>query len=175
MPKAESFIDFQTEGFDELSKRFEGSREFVRGALNRALRRMGKTLVPEVKKETPRGATNKLANTTIFQVIGKGEDMTMEIRQSAFSEKGFSYGAAVRTGTRPHFPPSNALIPWVQKKLGIDAVMAPRIAFLVARKISRVGTVEDPYHERAFESKVGDLHAIYDEEMEKLAERLIKE
>jgi hypothetical protein len=38
-------------------------------------------------------------------------------------------------------PPVSALIPWVRAVLGVDAKRAPRVAFLVARKIARKGTV----------------------------------
>lgn len=51
------------------------------------------------------------------------------------------YSAPVETGTRPHFPPVDALIAWVKQKLGAtNEKEARRIAFAVARKISRRGT-----------------------------------
>lgn len=155
MPKAEPFIEIEARNFEELGKRFAKSREFMLVALNEALRRAGGILTPAIKDATPVGATKKLKNTTVFQVIGKAEDMRMEVRQSAQSEKGFAYGVAVRTGTKPHFPPIDALVPWVRAKLNVPAERVRQVAFLIARKISRVGTKPNPYHVKAFESNVG--------------------
>lgn len=50
------------------------------------------------------------------------------------------YAMPVEGGARPHFPPVAALIPWVTRKLGLSGKEARSVAFLVARKISRVGT-----------------------------------
>jgi hypothetical protein len=47
----------------------------------------------------------------------------------------------VELGTRPHFPPVDALMDWVKVKLGISSpTEARRVAFLVARKIAARGT-----------------------------------
>ena len=173
MPKAEATIEITPIGYDELVAKYANSREIVLGTVNRMLRRMGQQLVPAVKSETPKGASHRLRNTTVFQVLGHAEEMTMEIRQSAFSPDGFPYGIAVRTGTRPHFPPYLALVPWVRKVLGItDEKQAPRVAFLVARKISQVGTVSNSYHLRALEATMPELRSIINEESSALADKL---
>ncbi len=173
MPKAEGFFEFSMVGDKELRRNFGQGREFMLGAMLKTLRRIGKLLVPEVKDETPEGATSKLKRSTTFQVMGRAEDMWMEVRQSAFSPGGFPYGVAVRKGTKPHFPPIAALIPWVRRKLGIgDEKQARTVAFLIARKISKVGTKANPYHERVFRSNVGNIRRIADEEMVNVAARI---
>ena len=51
------------------------------------------------------------------------------------------YAAPVETGARPHFPPPDALLLWVQKKFQVeDEKQARSIAFAVARSISKRGT-----------------------------------
>ena len=151
MPKANPFIEIVPGvNFAELERRYNGAREVALMGMNEALRDAGRHLTPRIKDATPRGATNKLANNTVFQVLGRAEDMRMEIRQSAFSDKGFPYGVAVRTGTKPHFPPIDALVPWVIKKLHVPRDRARSVAFLVARKISKVGTKPNPYHLRVW-------------------------
>lgn len=53
------------------------------------------------------------------------------------------YAAPIEYGTRPHFPPVEALRPWVRRKLGEvddDGEGDAGIAFLVARKIAEDGT-----------------------------------
>ncbi len=52
-----------------------------------------------------------------------------------------TYAAPVETGARPHMPPASALLPWVQKKFGIDdEKSALSMAFAVAKSIAKKGT-----------------------------------
>jgi hypothetical protein len=173
MPKAPGFIEFEVIGWDELATKFKNGREYMYGAVITAFRRIGRVLVNTLKSETPVGATGHLRNYTVFQLFGKTEDLRMEVRQSAVSDDGFFYGVAVRTGTKPHFPPYKKLIPWVMRKLGIsNEKEATRVAFLVARKISKVGTKSNPYHERTLNREQVTISNIMTEEMVNLLTRL---
>jgi hypothetical protein len=163
MPLSEPFIEIETYNFKELSERFKNSREHMLAAYNVALRKAGALLTPRIKAETPVGATHHLRNKTVYQVLGRAEDMRMEVRQSAFSERGFPYGVAVRHGTRPHFPPIDALVPWVRVKLRVAEDRVRQVAFLVARKISKVGTKPNPYHARVVDRSMGELKEIMQE------------
>lgn len=52
-----------------------------------------------------------------------------------------AYAAPVETGARPHMPPASELLPWVQKKFGIeDEKHALSMAFAVAMSIRKKGT-----------------------------------
>jgi hypothetical protein len=63
------------------------------------------------------------------------------------------YAAPVETGTVPHFPPAWALVPWVQKKFGIeDEKQALGIAFAISKNISRRGTQGHEMFSRALEA-----------------------
>ena len=169
---SKSVIEFQTVGWNELEANFDGGREIVLGGMNRMLRRIGQLLVPALKKNTPTGATNRLRNYTTSEIIGKSEDMRLEIRQSARSKKEFPYGEAVRQGARPHFPPYEELTPWVKRKMDVDAINAPRVAFLVARKISMVGTKKNPYHVKTVEGIMSNMRSIVNEEFTKVTSDL---
>ena len=129
-------------------------------------------LVPQIKAASPRGATRRLANTTMFQIKGKGQDMEMDIRQGAKSASGYFYGGAVRGGTRPHFPPSSALVDWVVVKLGIPLPAAKGVAFLIARKISRVGTKPNPYHKKVLQSNMTRIQDIVNKIGQKIAVKI---
>lgn len=154
MPTAPGMIEVTLVNWDELRDRFARAPELMFVAANEALRRVGRILVPALKAETPVGATGHLRNYTVSQVMGMKEDMRLEIRQSAHSESGFFYGVAVRQGTRPHFPPPRALVPWVMRKLGITGEKeALSVAYAIAVKISRVGTKANPYHVRVMEAQ----------------------
>ena len=51
------------------------------------------------------------------------------------------YAAPVETGARPHMPPPDALLLWVQKKFDIDdEKQAKSVAFAVAKSIEKRGT-----------------------------------
>ena len=160
MPKAAPLIEMTPMNFEALSKKFAGSRGHMLVAMNQALRRAGQMLTPKLKDKTPVGATGKLRSSTVFQVLGKAEDMSVEIRQSASSSKGFAYGVAVRHGTKPHFPPIDALVPWVRKVLGIGPERVRQVAFLVARKISREGTKPQPYHIEVLDDNLTKVKSI---------------
>jgi hypothetical protein len=51
------------------------------------------------------------------------------------------YAAPVETGSRPHMPPASALLPWIQKKFGIeDEKQALSMAFAIAKAMKKRGT-----------------------------------
>ena len=50
------------------------------------------------------------------------------------------YAIPVELGTKPHFPPVQALSDWARLKFGLPPEEAERVGFAVARKIAREGT-----------------------------------
>ncbi len=155
-------IEFKAHGFTEAAQSLKGGRELILTRMNQMLRTVGKLLIPALKAETPVGATHHLRNYTTGQILGTAEGMKLEIRQLAQAESGYFYGMAVVGGTRPHFPPYRRLIPWVEAVLGVHGKRASSVAFLVARKISRVGTAPNPYPERVLNANMGNIQAIVD-------------
>lgn len=174
-------IEFRPQGFKEAagSLSHAGDPEFVATRLNRMLRKVGKHLVPALKAATPVGATHHLRNYTHFRifpltVLPTSMDMRMEVRQSARSDTGYYYGMAVVGGTRPHFPPYRKLIPWVEAVLGVHGKQARSVAFLVARKISKVGTRPNPYHVGVLANNMATIQGIVDAEGVALSAELWK-
>jgi hypothetical protein len=117
----------------ELVKRIN---EDIGGAFKRWIAKMQKEITPTIAK----GATGDLRESYKgTPVIGKGIDMRA------------SYGSNVRYaawheyGTGPHFPPVDALVDWVIAKGIVDAgepdYLIRGVAFLIARVISRRGTI----------------------------------
>lgn len=167
---ADTFFKVEVSG--DVQKRLEGSREVALIQLNKTLREIGSLLVPALRADTPVGASGDLNKKTVFQVLGRGEDQTLEIRQSAKSGQSYFYGQAVRGGTKPHFPPSRALEPWVRKKLGVPAPASFGVAFLIARKISQVGTRKNPYHLGVLKRMLPQIQAIVNKSGQALAARI---
>ena len=78
------------------------------------------------------------------------------------------YGLFVEVGSRPHFPPPAALEGWVRRRLGITGEREAReIAFLIGRKISRLGTPGRLIFERALEQNKDRVIGIFEEEIAK--------
>ena len=50
------------------------------------------------------------------------------------------YAEAINDGSKPHWPPRAPIQAWVHRKFGVSGPVMMRIAFLVARAISRRGT-----------------------------------
>jgi len=89
-------------------------------------------------KNTPVGATGNLRGGIFSQFHQDGPLMHEVI---AISPPADVYAAAVNDGTRPHMPPSSALVLWVKQKLQITKEsQAKSVAFLIARKIAKSGT-----------------------------------
>jgi hypothetical protein len=75
----------------------------------------------------------------------------------------------VRGGTRPHFPPPSALYDWVMVKLGIPMPAARGVAFVIARKISQVGTKPQPYQKEALKSNMTRIQNVVNSIGQKIA------
>jgi len=83
------------------------------------------------------------------------------------------YALPVETGTRPHFPPPAALLPWVKKKHpGIAEPEAKTLAFLAARKISKVGTTGIFFFERTRAAHEPAVEPTYDAALDEAIARL---
>lgn len=94
------------------------------------------------KKEAPVGVDGVLRGSGFVELPktlpGKGVVVYL-----GYGGAAAGYAVAVHEGTKPHFPPVDALKRWAKKKLGDEGA-----AWAVARKIARVGTKATKYLER---------------------------
>ena len=88
----------------------------------------------EVKDATSTGATGLLRGSIAHKLLGQKQDMLGKV----FSP--LIYATPVELGTKPHFPPLDALTDWVHSKFDLPRAQAKSVAFLIARKISKKGT-----------------------------------
>jgi len=123
-------------------------------------------LQAEVAKRTPRGATGLLRGSIASEVRGRGASITGIVGTP------FIYGLPVETGTRPHFPPPDALVPWVRRKLGLAGEEALSVAFLIARVISRRGTKGARMFARTLKEEGRKLDSILDEIVPEMIDEL---
>lgn len=126
-------LDIQ--GWQELDAAFRQAPDIVRQELLAAVTEADQLLEREVKDKTP--TATGVSRASIFsreQALGDGG-----IGVVGTSEPHVAY---VELGTRPHFPPVEALEDWVRVKLGIsDEKKIHGVAYLIARKIAARGTL----------------------------------
>jgi hypothetical protein len=91
--------------------------------------------VNDARANCPSGVTGALA-----QSIQPGPITVTNDNVEAIVEANADYASYVEFPTKPHFPPVDALRDWAQKFLGDE-----RLAFVVARAISRRGTFAQPF------------------------------
>ena len=118
------------------------------GALKTALREEAELVMGEAKRLCPTGVSGALRDSGVVmpvQMTGAEISETM-----GFGGPSAPYAAAVHEGSRPHFPPSQALELWVRRVLGVSPKDAPGVAFVIARAISKRGTPSPGHDHRKF-------------------------
>ena len=83
-----------------------------------------------------------------------------------------AYAVPVELGTRPHFPPVQALEDWVRQKLGLSGKEARSVAFAIARKISKVGTQGHFMFRDAFEANADEMQRQFDQTVSRIVARI---
>jgi hypothetical protein len=88
----------------------------------------------------PAVASGNLA-ASIVSMFVREASLCREIISVSPSVGADVYAAPVETGARPHMPPVSALLPWIQKKFGIeDEKQAMSLAWAVATSMRKKGT-----------------------------------
>jgi len=123
--------------FSELTRwraQMEKAPTIVQEELIAAVTEADLLIEREIKDVWPTASgVSRASITHVERVAGLGVE--------GFVGSTLDYVQPVDLGTKPHFPPVEALIDWVRTKLGIANEKEARgVAFLIARKISRVGT-----------------------------------
>ncbi len=117
-----------------------------------------------VHEEAPVGASGQLANSANHIITGN-------VATLFIGPPADVYGAAVEAGTRPHFPPPSALVPWVMKKFNPNSEQeAMQIAWAIARGIAKRGTKAQLFFKRATDRLENEAQPIMEHE---IAEELI--
>ncbi|WP_119304958.1 hypothetical protein [Dongia deserti] len=84
------------------------------------------------------------------------------------------YAIPVELGTKPHFPPVQALSEWARLKFGLPPEEAEEVGYAVARKIAREGTKGHFMFQRAFSDGEATVQAILTRAAERGLQRLGK-
>lgn len=133
MIKSATNIDRLVRRIDEF---IVGAREEFEQAMEKSLA----TIQEEVVIRTPVGVGDSPTGHL------RGSIKTSRAGSNAYALRGrvgtsAEYAEPVELGSKPHFPPVNALVRWVQLKLGIPNEKEARsVAFAIARIKSRSST-----------------------------------
>ena len=147
----------------QKGKIFEGKApEIMQDRLASAMYEATSFLEREVKRRTPTGVYGEkggLVATIHGEVIGKGAPVVKGIvgHMSA-------YGDVIEKGRRPGqtWPPEGVLLRWIETKMGLDAVQAKRLEFIIRRKIGQRGFPGAHMFEKALDENMGKLMEIFD-------------
>ena len=121
--------------FARVAARLEGASVDLTNRLVAAVYQSCLLLEREVKERTPKGAFSALVGSIAAQppnVTGAGVEASVG--------SALNYAESVELGTKPHFPPVAPLADWARAKLGLSEDDAARVAWMIARKISKQGT-----------------------------------
>jgi hypothetical protein len=158
-------VDISTEGADEIRQALESfsgkAKDQAAKVLNEVADKADKIATRNLTAKGAIGISGALRASVAVRKYASTDDLSIVVGagDAETEQDGFDYSLAVEFGTRPHFPPVEAvtgktepLDRWVEVKApaspeeGQDQEEADRQkAFLIARKISRVGQKERPY------------------------------
>lgn len=133
-------------------------KEYPEAAKKARMRRLTEAVMlleREIKRDTPYGAGPIHLRDTIHGAVKEyGE------RATGILGTPMEYGEPVELGTKPHFPPVGPIEHWVRVKLRLPDEIAPSVAFLIARAISRRGTKGKKMFAHGFEDNEAKIRRI---------------
>lgn len=158
-------LDIRLDGGATLLRALQQAPEVVAEELRRFAQAAVPYLEAEVKDRTP--AVHGLLRASIAGSVGSVASGVLGVVGTAQP-----YAVPVELGTKPHFPPVQALEDWVQARLGARGADIRRIAWLVARKIARHGTQGQFMFRDAFAAAQPELTRQFDAAVARIAARI---
>lgn len=126
----------------------------------------GKTLVEKYRQGLEDGdhiATGNLYRSVTSEVTLNGQSFIVEFKMP-------EYGEYLEQGTKPHFPPINAILGWIKAKRIVPRQDSQgklptekQLAYLIARKISEDGTKRTGIYEKANDLTYREWDKLIDE------------
>lgn len=148
-------LQVKIEGLDELQKNFASSPQITAKAIDKAIKKSIFTLLINAKKAAPRDQGFLRDNfVTEFSLLLGVLNNTAP------------YAVYVHEGTRPHWPPMDAITPWANRH-GIPP-------FLVARSIAKKGTKAQPFFQDSIEESQSDIDRFFREALDEIGNQLTK-
>ena len=151
-------IQIDIAGLDGLLALFERYPEITREVLEETTLEASLLAEREIKERTPTGvggAAGLKGSIASQEPAWLGDELVGAVSTP------LEYALPVELGTKPHFPPVEALEDWVRAKLDVDEERVSSVAFLIARKISVRGTDGAHMFERGFDAARDRIDAMF--------------
>ncbi len=164
-------LSYQLEfrGLDEQLAKMDGYSAMAMRHLGRAMLAGVLTLEGEWKQASPVGATGRYRQSITSRVSSLGSDVVGRVTAGVAI-----YPGVQEFGRRPGTaPPPGALDSWVRRVMGVSEEEAPRVAFLVGRKLKRRGMAGRGYARKAFESAKSKIEGFFVRALQRIAEGLV--
>lgn len=146
--------------------------EIVGDEMYRVVVEADQFLKGEVQQGLPRGAGAIAGGAGLAGSIFTEEQRLADSVIGAVASP-LLYAEYVELGTRPHMPPIQPLEDWVEAKLNITDPREKRsVAFLIARKISRVGTKPNGTWQRVFDANQSNIEVRFAQGVDRILDRL---
>lgn len=151
----------------ELQAAWRQAPAIVREELKAAMWEAELLIERGVQEKTPVGAYEALRKSIAAEYPQVSSDVVLGVVGTSIA-----YAVPVEIGTRPHFPPVQALEDWVVRKLGVPEAEAEGVALMVARKIAARGTPAIGMFHRTFTEKQPQVESFFSQARARIAARL---
>lgn len=151
-------IQLTVTGHEEVQAGVRRGSEVTASEVHDAMEYSMLLLESSMRRDAPR-STGQLAGSVTSSITGTGANLTGRVGPQA------GYAMFVEKGTRPHWPPLNALAPWARRH-GVPL-------FLAARAIARRGTRAQPFVGPAWEKNERAITARFQQIAARIGARIL--
>lgn len=151
-------IEASAADFVQLAELFERAPDITREALLTAMIDADALVQGELQRELPRGAGG--AGGLAGSIQREEHPLADNVLGLVYSDR--PYAAYVELGTKPHTPPIQPLIDWVEARLGERGRTAVGIAHAIKTTIARRGTEPKPIWRDTYNRLQGEIRAKFD-------------
>ncbi len=153
-------IEIDAHEFAELADYWRRSPDITRTVLMRAMTAADLSLQAKLMTDLPQGAAGSGGGAGLAASI-KTEERALadNVLGLVYTDK--PYAVYVELGTKPHYPPIQPLIDWVEQKLGLHEEDGGRgVAYAIQHTIGKRGTKPQPVWSATWQAqrpKIEDL------------------
>lgn len=161
-------VDGLEEQIAALAAYDDNSHRSLRAAMQKSLITIGSEVVPLV----PVGVSARLKNSMGSEIQELGPANLVGRYGSSLKDE--LYPQVMEYGREPgkKFPPVESLLRWVHLKIRPGLAQEERTAFLIARKIARVGIKGKKFMEQGFEKSQERVLGYFNQAMEEIVRSL---
>jgi hypothetical protein len=159
-------LSIQLGGLDAVTDAWNRAPEMVVDELAKFADAAALFMQGEIQERTPTAQGNLRASFIAQDPERLAEGVIGQVGTS------LNYAVPVELGTKPHFPPVDAVLDWVKVKLGVPETQAHGVAFAIARKIAQRGTKGAFMVQRAIEDNEAEVQRQFAATVETIKARL---